>query len=152
ERNPGKIRGPAPALDEHADPVVPEDGPASSPGDVPADRGVRLAAPLDGVRVLDLGAAVAGPFGTQVLSDLGADVVKVNTLTDQHWHSNHVSWSCNRGKRSIAIDLKDPRGLAILHRLVETADVVHSNMRYDALRRLGADYETLRAINPRLVY
>ena len=108
--------------------------------------------PLDGITVLDLGFAVAGPWGTQVLADLGADVIKVNSFTDVWWHASHVSFSCNRGKRSIAVNLKEPRGLAILHRLVERADVVQHNMRPQAAAKLGIDYESLRRVNPAIVY
>jgi len=111
-----------------------------------------LASPLAGIRVLDLGLAVAGPFGTQVLGDLGADVIKINTLHDMYWHANHIAFACNRGKRSLSVNLKDPRGAKILRRLVETADVVHTNMRYEAAQRLGVDYDSLRQINPALIY
>ncbi|MGA7052059.1 MAG: CoA transferase [Mycobacterium sp.] len=110
------------------------------------------APPLDGITVLDLGLAVAGPWGAQLLSDLGADVIKVNRLYDQFWHSTHLAMACNRGKRSLAVDLKHPDGLAAFHRLVAKADVVHHNMRPDAARRLGVDYDSLRQHNPRLIY
>jgi crotonobetainyl-CoA:carnitine CoA-transferase CaiB-like acyl-CoA transferase len=112
----------------------------------------RHSPPLDGVRVLDLGLAVAGPFGTQLLADLGADVIKVNTLTDGYWFGSHLAMGCNRGKRSISVNLKDPAGYAALERLVRTADVVHHNMRYDAAERLRVDYETLKAMKPDLIY
>jgi crotonobetainyl-CoA:carnitine CoA-transferase CaiB-like acyl-CoA transferase len=108
--------------------------------------------PLDGVVVLDLGFAVAGPFGTQVLADLGATVIKINVWRDPFWHANHIAHGANRGKRSVGIDLKTTEGLAVLHRLLERADVVHSNMRRDALRRLRCDEESLRRINPEIVY
>jgi crotonobetainyl-CoA:carnitine CoA-transferase CaiB-like acyl-CoA transferase len=108
--------------------------------------------PLEGVRVLDLGLAVAGPWGTMMLADLGADVIKVNTLFDGYWMSNHIGMACNRGKRSISVNLKDPNGMDVLRRLVETADVVQHNMRYDAAVRLGVDYESLKQIKPDLVY
>jgi crotonobetainyl-CoA:carnitine CoA-transferase CaiB-like acyl-CoA transferase len=107
---------------------------------------------LQGVTVLDLGFAVAGPFGTQVLSDLGANVIKVNATRDPWWHATHIAYGCNRGKRSICIDLKHPDGLAVLHRLVARADVVHSNMRRDALERLGCDEAALRPLNPTMIY
>ena len=108
--------------------------------------------PLAGITVLDLGLAVAGPWGTQLLSDLGANVIKINRLYDQFWHSTHMAMACNRGKRSVAIDLKHQRGMDVLHRLVAAADVVHHNMRPDAVRRLGVDYESLRPVNPGLIY
>jgi crotonobetainyl-CoA:carnitine CoA-transferase CaiB-like acyl-CoA transferase len=112
----------------------------------------KLAAPLDGITVLDLGLAIAGPYGTQVLSDLGARVIKINALYDTYWHSNHIAYMANRGKRSIALDLKDPRAMKILLQLVQQADVVQHNMRYEAAERLKIDYESLKAINPRLIY
>lgn len=108
--------------------------------------------PLAGITVLDLGLAVAGPWGTQLLSDLGANVIKINRLYDQFWHSTHMAMACNRGKRSVAIDLKHPQGRDVLHRLVAAADVAHHNMRPDAVRRLGIDYDSLRPMNPRLIY
>ena len=112
-----------------------------------------LGSPLEGVVVLDLGLAVAGPFGTQLLSDLGADVIKVNNaLFDSFWMRNHIAFCCNRGKRSITIDLKQTEGMDVLHELVRKADVVQHNMRSDAAARLGVDYESLKAINPALIY
>jgi crotonobetainyl-CoA:carnitine CoA-transferase CaiB-like acyl-CoA transferase len=123
--------------------------------DRPAARpatGRDLSAPLDGIVVVDLGLAVAGPFGTQLLADLGATVVKVSALHDDYWMSNHIAMCCNRGKRSIALDLKTADGMAILRSLVERADIVQHNMRYDAAVRLGVDYESLRVINPTLIY
>jgi crotonobetainyl-CoA:carnitine CoA-transferase CaiB-like acyl-CoA transferase len=108
--------------------------------------------PLAGIRVLDLGLAVAGPWGTMMLADLGAEVIKVNQIHDGFWMSTHIAMSCNRGKQSISMNLKDPRALEILNTLVASVDVVHHNMRYDASERLGVDYETLRKINPTLVY
>jgi crotonobetainyl-CoA:carnitine CoA-transferase CaiB-like acyl-CoA transferase len=108
--------------------------------------------PLAGVRVIDLGLAVAGPWGTMMLADLGAEVIKVNPLHDFYWMSTHIAMACNRGKRSIAMNLKDPAALEVLHELVATADVVQHNMRYDAAVRLGVDYDRLRAIKPDLVY
>jgi crotonobetainyl-CoA:carnitine CoA-transferase CaiB-like acyl-CoA transferase len=118
---------------------------AVSHGDAPAS-------PLAGIKVIDLGLAVAGPWGTMMLADLGADVVKVNALHDGYWMSSHIAMCCNRGKRSIAMNLKDPAAMDILHELVATADVVQHNMRYDAAVRLGVDFESLRAIKPDLVY
>jgi crotonobetainyl-CoA:carnitine CoA-transferase CaiB-like acyl-CoA transferase len=108
--------------------------------------------PLAGVRVLDLGVAVAGPWGTMMLSDLGADVIKVNQLHDAYWMRSHIAMGCNRGKRSIAMNLKQPEAMELLLELVRTADIVQHNMRYDAAERLGVDYERLRAVNPALIY
>jgi crotonobetainyl-CoA:carnitine CoA-transferase CaiB-like acyl-CoA transferase len=121
-----------------------------SPATAPAGRSI--SSPLEGITVLDLGLAVAGPFGTQVLAELGARVIKVSTMHDKFWFSNHIAMCCNRDKESITLNLKDPEAMSVLHRLVEKADVVQHNMRYDAAERLGVDYESLRQINPKLVY
>ena len=102
--------------------------------------------------VLDLGLAVAGPFGTQMLADFGADVIKVNQPSDQIWMNTYMGMSCNRGKRSVSLNLKTDRGMEAFRALVAGADVVHTNMRYDAVEHLGVDYESLRRINPRLIY
>ncbi|NKF20904.1 CaiB/BaiF CoA transferase family protein [Solimonas marina] len=109
-------------------------------------------APLDGIVVLDLGLAIAGPFGTQLLSDLGATVIKINGLFDLFWHRVHIAYMANRGKQSITLNLKDPRAMKILLELVRKADVIQHNMRYDAAERLKIDYESLKAIKPDLIY
>jgi crotonobetainyl-CoA:carnitine CoA-transferase CaiB-like acyl-CoA transferase len=151
---PGRVQGPVPLVGEHTDQLRAEAAripTAMSANDT--ETGARIpAGPLDGVTVIDLGFAVAGPFGTQVLADLGADVIKVNATRDPWWHATHIAYGANRGKRSICIDLKTTDGLAVLHRLVEKADVVHSNMRRDALRRLGCDEASLREVNPDIIY
>ena len=149
-KTPGKVQGPAPTVGQHTDEILAEllnpipATPTASSGD--------LKAPLDGVLVLDLGLAIAGPFSNQLLSDLGATVIKVNTVYDTFWHSTHIAYTANRGKQSISINLKDPRGLAVLHELVKRADIVQHNMRYEAAIRLGVDYESLITIKPDLIY
>src|SRR4051794_10765810 len=118
---------------------------------------------LSGYRVLDCSIAMAGPFAAQRLGDLGADVVKVEPVTGE-WqrhvaaggaHGNRVNvsfLSLNRNKRSLAIDLKSTDGKALLLELVKTADVFLQNYRPGVAKRLGVDYATLSAVNPRLVY
>ena len=118
---------------------------------------------LDGYRVLDCSIAMAGPFAAQRLGDLGADVVKVEPVTGE-WQRHaaaggaqgnqiNVSFlSLNRNKRSLAVDLKADAGKQVLLRMVETADVFLQNYRPGVAERLGVDYATLSAINPRLVY
>lgn len=155
ERSPGRIQGPAPRLGEHTAQVRREAAAAAGrarPAPVPAAGATLSKGPLDGITVLDLGMAIAGPFGTQLLSDLGADVIKVNALHDMYWHANHIAYTANRGKRSIALNLKNPEAMAALLDLVRRADVVQHNMRYDAAERLGIDYDSLKKINRRLVY
>jgi crotonobetainyl-CoA:carnitine CoA-transferase CaiB-like acyl-CoA transferase len=117
-----------------------------------AENGATLRAPLEGITVLDLGLAVAGPFGAQLLSDLGATVIKINGLYDIFWHRVNVAYGCNRGKRAITLNLKDPRAMKIFRALAAKADVIQHNMRYDAAERLKIDYESLKQINPKLIY
>jgi crotonobetainyl-CoA:carnitine CoA-transferase CaiB-like acyl-CoA transferase len=152
ENTPAPPIGPVARPGQHTDEVKAEADALVDAAVAEAGTGT-LGAPLEGVVVLDLGLAVAGPFGTQLLSDLGATVIKVNNAVfDRFWMVNHIAMCCNRGKRSITIDLKQPEGLAILHDLVRRADVVQHNMRYDAAERLAVDYESLKQVNPDLIY
>jgi crotonobetainyl-CoA:carnitine CoA-transferase CaiB-like acyl-CoA transferase len=111
---------------------------------------------LDGLRVIELCQVMAGPFCGQVLADMGADVIKVEPpeTGDQTrvGMGEHAFRAVNRNKRSITLDLKQPDDVAVFHRLIATADVLTENFRPGVAARLGADYETLRAINPRLIY
>ena len=108
--------------------------------------------PLDGIRVLDLGLAIAGPFGCQLLGDMGADVIKMNTLWDSYWHKCHIAAMANRNKRSFAVMLKNPKGLEALKKVIASCDVVQHNMRYPATQRLGLDYDSLKEEFPSLIY
>ena len=118
------------------------------------------AGPLDGITVLDLCSYLAGPYGCTLLADLGADVIKIESPQGdmlRQFPSSLAGESrfflgTNRGKRALALDLKDPDGLAVLHRMVARADVLVENFRPSVPARLGIDYPRLRAINPRLVY
>jgi crotonobetainyl-CoA:carnitine CoA-transferase CaiB-like acyl-CoA transferase len=118
--------------------------------------------PLSGVRVLELSQIMAGPTAGMMLADLGADVVKVEKLPGgddarsyREPRVNGVSAPflvLNRNKRGIALDLKHPKGKAVLRRLVESADVLTENYRKGTLERLGLGYDTLSKINPALIY
>jgi crotonobetainyl-CoA:carnitine CoA-transferase CaiB-like acyl-CoA transferase len=118
--------------------------------------------PLAGVKILDLSRVVSGPFGTMILGDLGADVVKVEEPRHgdesrsygppfQNGESSYFM-SVNRNKRSIAIDLKRDDGIALVRRLAETADVFVENFRPGTADRLGLGHEELRSRNAGLVY
>lgn len=152
EKTPARVKGPAARPGEHTDAVKAEAAALREEPAVPAKPGKALSSPLAGVKVIDLGLAIAGPYGTQLLSDLGAQVIKINALYDHFWHRTHIAYTSNRNKRSIALNLKDSRAKQILLDLVKDADIVHSNMRYDAMERLGVDYESLKAINPKLIF
>ncbi|TRC77125.1 CoA transferase [Mesorhizobium sp. WSM4310] len=124
--------------------------------------------PLKGVRVVELARILAGPWAGQLLADLGADVIKVESpdggddtrkwgppfvmshdgenLSAAYYHS------CNRGKRSIAIDFSTPEGAETVRRLVATSDVLIENFKLGGLKKYGLDHDSLRKINPRLVY
>ncbi|WP_309071934.1 CaiB/BaiF CoA transferase family protein [Arthrobacter sp.] len=118
---------------------------------------------LSGIRVLDCSIAMAGPFAAQRLGDLGADVIKVEPTTGE-WQRHaaaggatgnriNVSFlSLNRNKRSIAVDLKSLEGKDIIYDLVKTSDVFLQNYRPGVAARLGVDYETIKAINPGIIY
>ncbi len=113
--------------------------------------------PLHGTRVIEMCHTVMGPSCTMVLADLGADVIKVEPIGGERTRRNSGFGSgffpvFNRNKRSIAIDLKNEEGLALLRRLATDADVLVENFAFGAMERLGLGYDTLSALNPRLVY
>jgi crotonobetainyl-CoA:carnitine CoA-transferase CaiB-like acyl-CoA transferase len=117
--------------------------------------------PLQGIRVLELARVLAGPWCGMTLADLGADVIKLESPEGDdtrgwgppfaHGLSAYFA-CCNRGKRSLALDLRDAATRPILEALVARADVVIENYRTGGAEKLGVDYPTLRALNPRLIY
>jgi crotonobetainyl-CoA:carnitine CoA-transferase CaiB-like acyl-CoA transferase len=122
-----------------------------------------MMSPLDGLRVLDMTEALAGPFCTMMLGDLGAEVLKIERPgsgdMSRGWAPPFVGQesayflSVNRNKRSLTLNLKHPEAQTILHKLIQQSDVFVVNQpRLDSLRKLGADPDTLRGLNPRLVY
>jgi len=108
--------------------------------------------PLGGLRVVDLTSYIAGSYAAMMLADLGADVIKVESLEGDSFRELPGFFGWNRGKRSIAVNLKDPEGVAVVERLARGADVVMDNMRPGVAERLGVGPARLRALNPRLVY
>jgi crotonobetainyl-CoA:carnitine CoA-transferase CaiB-like acyl-CoA transferase len=109
--------------------------------------------PLNGVRVVDFGQYLAGPFGPMLLADLGADVIKVEpTRGDGMRPVVGPFMGCQRGKRDIAIDLKQPEGLRIALELVATADMVHHNMTLGTADRLGIGYQHCKAVRQDVLY
>lgn len=149
---PGAVHGPAPRPGQHTGVVLDEAAQIVEQSAVPQASEQRdLAHPLEGVRVLDLGLGVAGPFTGRMLADLGADVIHVHSLHDTYWTGTHMGLGTNRGKRSIALNLKTASGRGALERLIVQTDVVTLNWRPGAAARLGIDYETLRHRYPRLI-
>jgi len=113
-----------------------------------------MSLPLDHIRVIDLTRARSGPTCVRQLADMGAQVIKVEQPDDEEGVSRHNSdfQNLHRNKRSLVLNLKDPRGLAILKQLAVKADVLVENYRPEVKKRLGIDYADLRPLNPRLIY
>jgi crotonobetainyl-CoA:carnitine CoA-transferase CaiB-like acyl-CoA transferase len=123
-----------------------------------------MSKPFAGVKVLDFTRVLAGPYGTYQLALLGADVIKVESREgdDMRFGNRKDAWekrglaapwiAVNSGKRSITLDLKQPKALEVIKRLVKDADVVMENFRPGVMEKLGLGYETLKQINPRLIY
>ena len=134
---------------------------ADKPAAVWPDRHDLATGPLRGVRVLDLTTVVMGPSATQILGDLGADVVKVETQTGdtmrligpwRHEGMGPLFLQSNRNKQSVVLDLKTPEGKQAIILLANRADVLVSNVRPQGLARLGLDYDSVRAGNDRIIY
>ena len=103
--------------------------------------------------MLDLATVIAAPSTAAMLADFGADCVKIEPPGGDSWRSGGAMFANdNRGKRSVCLDLTSAEGRGVLLQLVERADVVVTNMRPKALRKLGCDYESLRAANPKLIF
>ena len=109
---------------------------------------------LAGCRVLDLTIARSGPSAARLLGDWGADVIKIESISRKDISDRHGSdyQNLHRNKRSLSLNLKDPKGHDVFIRLVRSADVVLENFRAEVKNRLKIDYDTLRAVNPKIVY
>ncbi|KRB70619.1 CaiB/BaiF CoA transferase family protein [Noviherbaspirillum sp. Root189] len=117
--------------------------------------------PLAGIRILDMTSVIMGPYATQILASLGADVIKIETPDGdnmrhvgpmRHAGMGHIFLHANQGKRSIVLDLKQPQGREAVLSLAEHADVLITNVRPQAIARLGLDYESVRQRNPRIIH
>lgn len=122
-----------------------------------------MGGPLEGLRIADFCQLAQGPFSTQILGDLGADVVKIEPIKGdwmRHWSMGNIYLNghgisyltLNRNKRSIALDLKDPKGKEVALRIIGASDALTENFRPGVMDRLGLGYETLHALYPELVY
>ncbi len=117
--------------------------------------------PLAGVRVVDLTAMVMGPYCTQIMADMGADVIKIESPSGDNTRyisvgpvtgMSGVFVNVNRGKRSVVLDLRDEAGTRALQGLIQTADVFIHSMRFKAIAKLGFSYQDVAAIKPAIVY
>ncbi len=146
---PMAVQRPAPRLDEHA----PDLFARWTPRPAPAANADPKSTPLKGLKVIDFGNFLAGPLAPSMLADLGADVIKVETTAAEPMRNTRWAFmAANRNKRCLALNLKAPASRSIVEALVRRADIVHHNLRMPAATRLGLDYESLRAINPKLIY
>ena len=150
-KSPGEVLGPAPRPDQDGERL--RSSGWRSPGLESPVAPRPLEHPLDGVRIVELSIWFASPYGNRLLSDLGADVVKVESLVgDTIRPLPDPCEGANRGKRSLAIDLKSAAAREVVDRLLASTDVVQHNMRPGAAERLGIDEPSLRASHPDLIY
>jgi crotonobetainyl-CoA:carnitine CoA-transferase CaiB-like acyl-CoA transferase len=155
---PGAIKNPAPLLGQHTAEVKAECGRRKAEARTvfssalsPQHAGLRT--PLEGVLVLDFASYIAGTLGPMILAQLGAHVIKVESLQGDAFRSfgfGFLGW--NQGKRALAVNLNSPEGREVVYDLVRKADVVVENLRPGATKRYGIDYDTLVQINPQLIY
>ena len=159
ELTPGEIIGPAPAVNHSRtdDPKVEEwlaEPSSQSRSHNGASHDGKFArGPLDGLLILDFCSYIAGSYGPMILGQMGADVIKIESLEGdafRHFGFGFLGW--NQGKRALSLDLAAPEGREIIHGLVRRADIVVENLRPGRMRRFGLDYHSLSAINPRLIY
>jgi len=151
---PGTIAGPAPARGDDrvarrwlAD-AKPRTASSNAAASKPSSRG-----PLDGIVVLDFASYIAGSYGPMILAQLGANVIKIESLEGdsfRHFGFGFLGW--NQGKRGLSLDLATDPGREIIEGLVRKADVVVENLRPGRMRRFGFDYERLSALNPRIIF
>jgi len=151
-KTPSRIERAAPRLGEQTREVL-EESRAWRPGTPTGARRASLAHPFEGMLVLDFASWLAAPFGTSLIADLGARVIKVESLQGDEFRSRSQGRDRTfQGKENLAIDLKTAEGREVVHRLIRRADAMMHNMRGDTAERLGIDYETARELNPEVVY
>jgi crotonobetainyl-CoA:carnitine CoA-transferase CaiB-like acyl-CoA transferase len=150
---PGAIVSPRPRLDEHGAQVRAEIGQRATSAAAVSDAAAPNLTALGGLTLIDFGQYLAGPFGPMLLGDLGMDVIKIEPVFGDNMRMAQAPFNgCARGKRSLALNIKDPRGREIALELVRRADVVHHNMTKGVATRLGIAYPDCRAINESVIY
>ena len=146
---PGAIQGRAPTLGEHTEEILAE---VNAPGRAVTfqNSGENILGALEGIRVLDLCIVLAGPTCGRTLGEVGAEVIKIDDPSRPYDIAGNTD--VNRGKRSININLKNPEGLKVFYKLLETADVVVENSRAATLARLGISYEQMKKAKPDIIH
>jgi crotonobetainyl-CoA:carnitine CoA-transferase CaiB-like acyl-CoA transferase len=146
--SPGSVRGPAPRLGEHNDDAGWRTTDDASHHEGSSD--VTRAGPLEGYRVVDSGTMLAGPMTGSLLAELGADVIKVETLSGDPFRDNGYPY--NRGMRSLSLNFVEPRGKEVFAKLISHCDVYVTSMRTVSARALGLDYDSVRQWKEDIVY
>lgn len=153
---PTKPTKPAPKRGQHTAEIKAEAAAAGTPkpaASAAAPKATSRKGPLDGIRVLDFGFAVAGPWTSQVLADMGADVLTIDAPGyHSAWPLNHMGMGVNKSKRHVILDIKNPAARPVLEDLLRSADIVTHNMRPGAAERLGIEYDAVKKVNPKLIY
>jgi len=151
--SPMRMRRPAPQPGEHQHEVLTEAVAQASSTTVPSGAGTRRRLPLEGIRILDLSRAWAGPYGTRYLADFGADVIKVETgkYPDGRQPGNPSYEEINRNKRPITLNFQMPEGQELLKRLVAVSDVVVENFSPRVMTQYNLDYDHLLKVRPDLI-
>jgi crotonobetainyl-CoA:carnitine CoA-transferase CaiB-like acyl-CoA transferase len=150
---PGQIKGPAPRLGQHTKDIEARTFPPSALVSSLKSQVPGPSSPLQGVVVLDFASYIAGTLGPMILAQLGATVIKVESLQGDAFRSfgfGFLGW--NQGKRGLAVNLNSAEGRTVVYDLVQKADVVVENLRPGATKRYGIDYPTLSRLNPKLIY
>lgn len=152
---PSKIQGPAPMLGQHTKEILEKPHSKKDSSENPTVSGALPVHPLDGITVLDLSTVIAGPLSGSLLAELGARVIRIETIEGDWMRSQHNGIASNRtmaGTEGLSIQLKTDEGQAILRALIPKADVLIHNMRPGAPERVGIGFEQVRAINPDIIY
>jgi crotonobetainyl-CoA:carnitine CoA-transferase CaiB-like acyl-CoA transferase len=151
--SPMRVRRPAPQPGEHQHEVLAEAVSQAPSASAPSMVGTRRRRPLEGIRILDLSRAWAGPYGTRYLADFGADVIKVETgkYPDGRQPGNPGYEEINRNKRHITLNFQMPKGQKLLKRLVAISDVVVENFSPRVMAQYNLDYDHLRQVRPDLI-
>jgi crotonobetainyl-CoA:carnitine CoA-transferase CaiB-like acyl-CoA transferase len=152
-----EVSGPAPVRGEHTEAVKAalrdrKTSEMSADDEVGTSTDTVLKGPMEGIRIIDFGLAIAGPWSSQLLADMGAEVIKVDPQKQDYWLPTHMGIGVNRSKRFVGLNVKTGAGKKVAYQLIEGADIVVMNMRPQAAKKLGLDYESLKAINKRVIY
>jgi len=145
-KSPSRIQSPAPQLGQHNRCKFEKFA-------QPKSLNVNMNHPLEGVKIIDLTGYIAGAYGTTLLADLGAEVIKVESFAGDGFRQNSAAFQgWNQGKQGIILNLKSKEGMNIFHQLIKNCDVVTENYRAGIAKKLEVDYESLSKVNPKIIY